>query len=182
MLKRVNRNIEREIIIALITSDQYIKNINRIYKPHFLLSDSARKLASWCFEYYSRYSKAPKKDIERIYTDRLKEGLNPEEGEGIERILEGLSKQYEESEDFNVDYLLERTVKYFQESAAQNLHDQQAQALENGDIDRYYELYNSFKIITETDLFEDESINAGELYDMEIKKPKWLVNPSSTII
>lgn len=166
--------IEREIIIGMITSNDFIKHIARVYEPDCLESNAARTIANWCMEYYKKYGQAPGRNMEGIYSEKLKK-LQKDLAEDIEDILEGLSNEYEEYESINVDYLMDRTVQHFQESQAKALIGRQQAALDNGDFDAFYSEHTKFKPASVSDLFEDESINAGELYDMELKGPQWLI-------
>lgn len=113
----VDEFIERRIVTGLVVSTDYIREISKIWKSSFLESATARLLSSWCLDYFSKYQSAPGKDIEGIFTTRMK-GLSKEQVESIENILLGLSDEYDR-EQFNVQYLLDQTCKYFQE---QNLH------------------------------------------------------------
>jgi len=132
-MKQVNKAIEREIIIGLIVSTDYLQKLSIIWDSKFIQSTTARLLGSWCWDYFEQYHHAPNRDIQKVYTQKLKEGLDQEEGEGIERILEGLSEQYEDTQ-FNVDYLLDQTKLYFTERRLTIHKESLDQHLENGDI------------------------------------------------
>ena len=108
--------IERRIVIGLITNDYFIREVMKIGDPvQFLESSMANRIAGWCVKYYLKYGKAPNKDIESIYFQMLKDGLPKDIAEEIEHdILPGLSREYEESK-FNIEYLLDQTIKYFHE-------------------------------------------------------------------
>ncbi len=80
--------IERRIIIGLVTSTNYIRQIENIWDTQLLESSTARMLAGWVWEYYGKYHKAPNREIENIYYQKLKEGLNKEIGEEIETKVE----------------------------------------------------------------------------------------------
>jgi hypothetical protein len=106
--------IERRIVIGLITSTDYCKRIQEIWHAELIESATAKRIAFWCWEYFEKYQKAPGKDIEGIYFERLKKDqLQKDIAEEIEQdILPGLSKEYER-EDFNVERLVDETVGYF---------------------------------------------------------------------
>jgi len=105
--------IERRIITGLIVSNDYIKEISKVWESRFLESTTARILSSWCLDYFNQYQQAPGRDIEGIFTSRIK-NLDKERVEDIQEILEGLSHEYERGQ-FNFQYLLDQTYKYFQE-------------------------------------------------------------------
>lgn len=97
--------IERSIIIALITSTEFIQRIQDVWNVKLLESKTAKKLAMWVMAYYKKYNKAPGKDIEPIFYTKSK-NLPKDEIEDIQEILEGLSEDWE-SNSVNVDYLVD---------------------------------------------------------------------------
>lgn len=107
--------LERKIIIGLITSTEYIRQIIDVWDDDYLTSQMARLLATWCVEYYKKYNKAPDKNIESIYFQKLNQGLDKNIAEEIEQdILPSLSDEYVD-EKFNLNYLLDQTREYFKE-------------------------------------------------------------------
>jgi len=108
--------IERQIIIGLITSTEYIQQIRSIWDIQLIESPTAKRLAGWVWNYFEKYNKAPNKDIEGIYFVNLKNGKIPKDiAEEIEEdILPSLSDEYT-STDFNLIYLLDETRQYFKE-------------------------------------------------------------------
>ena len=107
--------LERKIIIGLITSTEFIQEIRAVWSHRYLSTSLAKRLAGWCLEYYDKYNKAPGKDIEGIYYQKLKEGLPEVLAEEIEQdILPGLSDEYV-NQPINIEYLLDQTKTFIQE-------------------------------------------------------------------
>jgi len=107
--------IERKIIIGLITSTEYSKQIQPIWNTQFIESNTAKIISTWCFEYFDKYKKAPWKDIEGIFLQKSKSNKFSDEFiEDVEDILEGLSEEYV-GEEINIDYLIDQTQEYFNE-------------------------------------------------------------------
>lgn len=105
--------IERQIIIGLIVSSEYIRKLKIIWNSEYIESSIAKQMAKWIFTYYEEYNEAPNKNIEGILLQQIKEGLNKEIAEEIEEdILPALNDEYT-NESFNVDYLYKETVEYF---------------------------------------------------------------------
>jgi intein/homing endonuclease len=108
---------ERKIIIALITSTEYIQQIKDYWTIQLFESKTAKKIALWVMEYYDKYKKAPGKDFEAIYYRKKENGNGlPKDlvEEMEETLLPGLSEEYE-NETVNVDYLVDITKAYFNE-------------------------------------------------------------------
>jgi hypothetical protein len=129
-----DKHIERRIVIGLIVSDTYIREVSRMWDIRILQSNMAQTLAGWCMEYFERYEKAPGKDIEGIYLQKLKAGLNKEVAEDIEEdILPDLSDEYDRTH-FNVQYLMDQTKQYFRERNLSLFADQITGMLSQGDL------------------------------------------------
>jgi len=121
--------IEREIIIGLIVSTEYHHIIKSIWNNDYIESPTAKKMAGWCVDYFEKYNKAPGKDIRGIYHEKVKQGLDADLAEEMENnLLPDLSSEYEQSEDFNVQYLKDRTKLYFKERKL-TLHNIQIEGL-----------------------------------------------------
>ena len=105
--------IERRIVTGLIVSTEYIQEIEPIWSPKYLESETARLLSGWCLEYFRQYRKAPGRDIEGIYTDKIKM-LGKTQAQDIEEVLAGLSDEFDRGQ-FNVEYLMDQTKTYFKE-------------------------------------------------------------------
>ncbi len=143
--------IERRIVTGLIVSTEYAQEIEPLWKSRYMESESARMIAGWCLEYYRQYQKAPGKDIEGIFAEKIK-SLSRTQAQDIEDILAGLSEEYERKQ-FNVQYLLDQTRTYFKERAL-SLHSEEIQDhLRAGDITEAERLALSFNPV-ETELNE----------------------------
>ncbi|MCH8329024.1 MAG: hypothetical protein IIB81_01380, partial [Nanoarchaeota archaeon] len=123
-----NPQIERKIIIGLISSTEFIKQVREIYHPKLMISDAGKRLSRWCIEYFDEYKEAPNKNIEGIYLEKLRKGLPKDIAEEIdEDFLPKLNEEYLKAED-NIDYLVTQTREYWQGIHLQN-HNEKVQAL-----------------------------------------------------
>lgn len=141
--------IERQIIIGMITSTDYLKRIQSIWNPLFIESATAKRIAGWCWEYFKKYDKAPGRKIESIYYAKLKRGKVPKDlfSEIEEDILPGLSEEYEK-EGFNLEYLMDETETYFNERHL-TLYSNNIQALvSQGELTQAAALACEFKMIS----------------------------------
>ena len=127
--------IERQIVIGLITSTEFIQQIKPIWNIAYITSNVAKTLSLWCFEYYDKYNEAPKENIESIFYAKVKQGtLQKEIAEEIEEdILPDLSDTFEET-SFNLPYAVDSCKKYFKEQALTQHKDQIEGALSEGDL------------------------------------------------
>ena len=169
---------ERNILIGLIVNDKYIEQVDRIYKSECLESNSAKLLAGWCLEYFKQYGKAPGKDIESIFANKLKDGsVQQEDADFIEGLLSGLSKEYDEQKEamINVDFRLDNTVKHFQECQLKEQFKLERNALLSVGIEEVCKLRDGFQLVTLSDLHKEVITNAGEQYLSKEKTMNWLI-------
>jgi len=107
--------IERKIVLAFITSTEFHQKLRGLWDVTLFESSTAKRMVSWCSEYFELYEKAPSKDIEPLFYQKVKNGLPKDLAEEIEQdILPSLSEEYER-EDFNVDYIVDQAINYFNE-------------------------------------------------------------------
>ena len=171
--------IERKIIIGLITSTEFLQRIKSVWDPRLLESNVAKRLASWCWEYYDNYSKAPGKDIEGIFYSKNKSNKLPKEtAEEIEQeILPGLSEE-SIKENFNLEYLLEESKKYLAERHLTIYSDNIQALLANGELLEAEKLVHEFRPLgTSTINLNDYILNTIQIKLKKRPKPTMLMNP-----
>jgi hypothetical protein len=136
--------IERRIVLGLIASTEFIREIDQIWTPELLEDGTATMLALWCFDHFHKFREAPKDNIQDIYVQKLKKGLTNEQAEHIEFILEGLSGDFE-NHGLNIEYLLQSTKDYFDERSL-TIHSEEIQeALRTGDLIEAKQIAYSYK-------------------------------------
>lgn len=142
--------IERKILIGLIVSTEFIKRIYSKWNIQLFVSPTAKRIATWCMEYYNKYNEAPIRQIETIFQQKSKSGIPKDLKEEIEEeILPSLSDEYENSE-FSVDYLVDETLAYFDERYL-TLHKEQINSLlAEGKVQEAKKLAQTFNIPEET--------------------------------
>lgn len=111
---KVDDSQETLILTGLIISTQFIKDVQPVLDIRLFISEHSQKIARWCLEYFKQTKKAPGIHIEDIYKQQLEdEKIDDEEAQLIGRVLDRVSKEYERTEQFNYDYLLQVSEKYF---------------------------------------------------------------------
>lgn len=125
--------IERRILTGLIISNEYAQRIRKIWDGKLLNSKFAKRIAMWCIEYYDEYQEAPGQEIESIFEKQTK-SVDKEEREYMEGLLESISDEYERANKFNVNYLLDQTVEYFDERNLEEFIEDIHDKLDRGQI------------------------------------------------
>jgi hypothetical protein len=115
----------------------------------------AKRIATWCIEYFDKYQEAPNKNLEGIYFSKM--GSLPKDmAEEIEQeILPSLSEESTKTET-DLEYLINQTKFHFASKHLEIHTDKITDLLKNGDLDAATALARSFKGITQE---EDLTLN-----------------------
>lgn len=103
---------ERLVLSAMIRSSEFLKRIRPIWKADFFLSSGAGLLSSWVVRYFDEYKKAPGLDVKTFVHSEEYQRLPEEEQAWVSKLIVAASKDVEPV-DFNVEYHVDVTVKYF---------------------------------------------------------------------
>ena len=110
--KKIDLSPERKLIVHLITSTSFCREIIPLLRIENLRTSYCREVASWVVEYYGEYKEAPQSNIQELYRSK-KEGLRDEEDlEIISELLQRLSDEWEKSEILNVSYSVQQAITY----------------------------------------------------------------------
>ena len=129
--RKIQLDIEKTIIINLITSTEFCKNVIHSLNPEYFKTPAARTISKWVNEYYTVYENAPDNDIREIFNEK-QEALDTEEAELIHNILEHLSSLDESQIVTNIEYATKKAKKYFNKRALELTSEKLQNALDKG--------------------------------------------------
>ena len=133
-IQKTDAQVERQILTAMIISKDFLQGVKPIFKDEYLVTPFARRVAGWCLDYHDEYDKAPGEHIEDIFNHHKRNGLQEELSELIEKFLKSLSQEYEHSDGFNHDYMLDQAEKRFKARALQIATEDIKALLSTGDV------------------------------------------------
>jgi hypothetical protein len=142
--EKAQQFIERHIVTGLVVSTDFIRAVAQRWNPQWLTSVTARTLAQWCLEYYKQYDKAPGRDIEAVYTAKLRAGLQEDKAEAIETVLQSLSDEFERTQ-FDTPYLLDKAKEYFEQQDLLAFADTIKTEASGGSLSKARELASDYK-------------------------------------
>lgn len=167
---KIDNEIEKRIVTGAIVNDFFLKTLEQIYSPQYFKIDYANIVITWCLEYFKEYKSAPHIQIEAIYQTE-KEGLNNELAEVIMHFLESLSNEHE-PENFNVEYLITATRKYFDIRSYENLFLNGSTFVEAGKIEKARNLLDDFKTIAQKNSSRFDPFDKEEIRDFIYQEKK----------
>lgn len=134
-IRKIDRKIERHILIGMIVSTNYLSFVSTKLTKNDLQNSYASTIAGWCLDYFQKYGEAPKENIQKIfeYHDR-KDEINDNDVDLIEKLLEDISKEYSEGEEINVDFLLDKTEEYLKKNEIERTITEVQNKIQEGDI------------------------------------------------
>lgn len=144
-ISKEEKFIERRIAIGFLISDDFVREIEPLYKSKYIIAEEARIIIGWCCDYFQEYNIAPKHEIQAIYMDHISE-LEKDQAEFIEDILDSISDEIER-DSFNLDYLLKQTKTYFKQRKLEIYLEEIKGDIARGKIDRAEFKAEQFKTI-----------------------------------
>lgn len=111
---RVNTTTEDLILTGMIVSDRFIREVQDVLDLKLFKSSRSKIVARWCIDYYNQHAKAPSVHIQDIFNQNAeKEKIEEGDIQLIGRLLERISKEYEKTDNFNIDFVLKRAEEFF---------------------------------------------------------------------
>ena len=134
--EKLNSLNERDILVGLIVSDEFCREVAPIMNPRLLEIDYARTVASWVIDYFKKFEKAPAKDVVKLYRAHCEE-LNDEAlQDNVLSFIEKCNKDYETLSQFNAEYAIQQAISYLKSRSLKNLAEDIESHLLNGNIDK----------------------------------------------
>ena len=147
--RKIQLDTEKTIIITLINSTEFCKNILGDINTDYFKTPAARIISKWVMDYFDIYGNCPDDDIEEIFNDK-QEDLEPEEAELIQNVLEHLSELDDVQKKTNIEYLTKKAKKYFNRRALQLTRDKLDNALDNNNLKAAEKALIEHKKVTES--------------------------------
>lgn len=133
-IEKVDLSQERQIIIMMIVSTEFLNQIIPVLKIRYLKSSYAKTVAKWIIEYYNEFKEAPGKNIQSIYQTKLSSLRNEQDTELIAEFLSRLSKDWEkESLTHNIHFFIKNSIKYLKLSSLEILKNEIENSIIQGD-------------------------------------------------
>ena len=145
--EKLNTLSERDILLGLIVSEKFCREICPILNPRLLEIEYARIVATWVKDFYSNFQKAPKKDILKLYRAKCDEINNEDLQENVLNFVEKVCNDFDTVKNFNDEFALQQAIKYLKGRSLKNLNDDIDAYLTSGDIDKAEHAITKYRAI-----------------------------------
>lgn len=116
----VDNGSENLFLTGIIVSDQVCEKVLSVYHQDYLTNEYSKKIANWVNDYFQQYKQAPFADIIEIFNHH-KPQIEETTANLISEFLSKLSTDFEaevgegyRDGKFNVDYVVDRSLNFFQ--------------------------------------------------------------------
>lgn len=131
--QRVSVDEERTMLLGMILSSEFLKEIRVILDVGLLKNPYSRTIADWCTEYYEKYEQCPGMEIQTVF-DGQRSRLSTEDAEYIEKFLTTLPALKDKFEGMNAKYRVDVAELYLKRRKLEMLVDQVWSDLEVEDV------------------------------------------------
>lgn len=143
--ERVNVLNERDLIYQLIISDKFCREIVPILNPRLLQIEYAKIIASWIKEYFTKFKKAPKKDIIKLYRSHIEEVDDESLQDNILSFIKRLDEDYDDVKLSNEDFAIQQAVNYLKVQSLRNFSDDIEAYISSGDVSKAESLLTKYR-------------------------------------
>ena len=145
--EKLNTLSERDLLVGLITSEKFCREICPILNPRLLEIEYARIVAGWIKDFYSNFKKAPGKDIMKLYRAKCEEIIDEDLQDNVLTFVEKVCKDYENLKTFNDEFALQEAVTYLKARSLKNLNEDIDAYLTSGDISKAENAITKYKSV-----------------------------------
>lgn len=137
---------ERQVMIGMIASTEYLQNIEPMLDLRWVQSRDAKTIMTWIIEFYQKYNKAPGSLIQEIYYKKLRANkISDAQAEVIEMALESLSAEAHDWDTEDLEFHIDSAEEYCLECQLQDHGEQVKNLTEVGDREEALRMANEFK-------------------------------------
>ena len=145
--ERLNTLSERDLLIGLITSEKFCREICPTLNPRLLEIEYARTVAGWIKEFYANFKKAPGKDIMKLYRAKCEDILDEDLQDNVLTFIEKVCKDFENLKNFNDDFALQQAITYLKARSLKNLNEDIDAYLTSGEIVKAENVITKYKSV-----------------------------------
>ncbi len=133
--EKVDNNIEKDILIGMITSSEYIEGVKEFINLNYVSIPYAPMIYKWCITYYDKYETPIMEHIEDEYKEYKRKCRNKTQVENIGFFLQTLSRHYDKAGTYNAKYYIEKTKKYIKQKALEKQTEEVKRLIEDGQVE-----------------------------------------------
>jgi len=167
--RKYSFDAEKQILINLITNNEYCRAILPLLQEEYFTSKSAGIIIQWVQEYFDAYESAPKYGITDVF-DHEGINLSSEDKDHVEKILQHLYDIDYDNEETNTPYLIDKGKEFLRKRHLELKIKAAQHHSANGDLESAEQVLASrFDLPEELDIvksWDDEEWNRKVIHKM----------------
>ena len=136
---------EKDLILGLITSDKFCKEVAPILNPRHLEIDYVRIVSTWVKDYVNKFGLAPKKDILKLYRAHVEEISDESLQDNILTFIEKVARDFDNQKTFNAEYAIQQAIQYLKSRSLKNFSEDIDSYLTIGEIGKAEALITKYR-------------------------------------
>lgn len=92
--RRVDSQRERHILIAMVTSTEFLAQAARVIELDLIEAEHVRQVMQWCLEHYEKHREAPNKTIDMLLASWSEGNDNETLVDSVNALVDSLGKEY----------------------------------------------------------------------------------------
>ena len=155
---------EQRILTGMIVDTTVLGRVAEQWKTDGLFRVRwANLVGGWCVDYVRRYGKAPRGDIEGLFSSWAEQASDDATVDLVDRFLAGLSEGYEaEAEEVNPDYLVDVAGEHFNAVLLERMAEVVKGHVDRGDVEKAVEAATKWNKVelgvgAGVDVFQDKT-------------------------
>jgi len=157
--RTIDKGLEKKILIGAITSNRVLAALEKLKAVDILPFEFSKTILRWCLAYHQEHGDAPGRHIQDIFNREKRKVGDDDTLEIVEGFLGDLSKDAEQMEGLNEDFLLKQAVEYLQSRSLRSLATDLQTCLDNQDGERAKELLQTYSM---PDTVDEEVVHPFE--------------------
>lgn len=156
---------ERRVVTAMVVHETVLGRVcGRWTKGGLFKSEWANTVGQWCVDYYTKYKKAPGRNITPLFEAWADDNKDTETVTLVERFLGQISDEFSRlKKEINPDHIIDTAGELFNRVAAEKLIAQMEGDLERGEVEKALQRRDKFGRIELgkgewVDPFRDQSV------------------------
>ena len=143
--EKLNTLNERDLIMGLVTSDKFCKEVAPILNPRHLEIDYTRIISGWVKDYFEKFGVAPKKDILKLYRSHVEEITDESLQDNVLSFIEKVSRDFDGQKTFNDGFAIQQAVHYLKARSLLNFSEDISSYLTTGEIEKAEALITKYR-------------------------------------
>lgn len=145
--EKLNTLTERDLLVGLIVSEKFCREIVPVLNPRLLEIEYARIVAGWIKEFYNNFKTNPGKDILKLYRAKCDEITDEDLQDNVLTFVEKVCSDFDDLKTFNDEFVMNQSLVYLKCRSLKNLAEDIDAYITSGDVNKAENAVTKYKSV-----------------------------------